>query len=165
MAEASSNGFEPVWLGALPSYLNLFSGGNPERYENFYISLDTPDFNDTSSPGMVAFNERFTTYGDGDPSSFHLSGYFQQISVQALLEKAVELGDLSRDGIAEAMKQLGEVDTEGLTAENYVYGAPEDRVPTSATRIFQFDAENPPNLLVEVAQIDSDLNDDYVLGS
>ena len=163
MAEASSNGFEPVWLGALPSYLNLFSGGNPEWYQNFYISLDTPDFNDTTSPGMVAFNERFATYGEGEPSSFHLSGYFQQISVQALLEKAVELGDLSREGIAEAMKQLGEVDTEGLTAENYVYGAPEDRVPTSATRIFKFDAENPPNLLAEVALVDSELNDDYDL--
>ena len=165
MAEASSNGFEPVWLGALPSYLNLFAGGNPERYENFYISLDTPDFNDTSAPGMVSFNERYATYGDGDPGSFQLSGYFQQISVHALLEKAVELGDLSREGIAEAMKQLGEVDTEGLTAENYVYGAPEDRIPTSATRIFKFDAENPPNLLIEVAQIDSELNDTYVLGS
>ncbi len=84
--------------------------------------------------------------------------------MQALLEKAVELGDLSREGIATAMTQLGEVDTEGLTAENYVYGAPEDRVPTSATRIFEFDADNPPNLLSEVALIDSELNEGFELG-
>ncbi len=62
------------------------------------------------------------------------------------------------------MTELGEVDTEGLTAENYVYGAPEDRVPTSATRIFVFDPENPPNLLTEVANVDSELNDGYELG-
>ncbi len=164
MAQALSSGFEPVWLGALPSYLNLFAAGNPERFGNFYIALDSPDLNDTDVPGMANFLDRFATYGDGEPGSFQLSGYFQQIAVHALLEKAVELGDLSREGIATAMTQLGEVDTEGLTAENYVYGAPEDRVPTSATRIFQFDPDNPPNLLTEVALVDSELNDTLVLG-
>jgi hypothetical protein len=45
-----------------------------------------------------------------------------------------------------------------------VYGAPEDRIPTSATRIFKFDAGNPPNLLTEVANVDSELNDTLVIG-
>ncbi|MGI9602496.1 MAG: ABC transporter substrate-binding protein [Acidimicrobiales bacterium] len=164
MTEAATQGFDPIWLGALPAYLNLLAGPN---FEKFYVALDAPDFNDSSSPGMVKFLERFETYkpnADDEPNSFFFSGYYQQLSVHALLEKAVEMGDLSREGIAAAMAALGEVDTEGLTAENYIYGLPEDRVPTSASRIFVFDPDNPPNLLTEVALLDSELNDGYTLG-
>ncbi|MDH4169618.1 MAG: ABC transporter substrate-binding protein [Acidimicrobiia bacterium] len=164
MAEAATQGFDPIWLGALPSYLSLLAGPN---FEKFYVALDNPDFNDTSVPGMVDFLERFETYkpdSGAEPNSFFFSGYYQQIAVHALLEKAVELGDLSREGIANAMTQLGEVETDGLTAENYVYGAPEDRIPTSASRIFVYDPDNPPNLLTELALLDSELNDGYELG-
>ncbi|MDH3705341.1 MAG: ABC transporter substrate-binding protein, partial [Acidimicrobiia bacterium] len=164
MAEAATQGFDPIWLGALPSYLSLLAGPN---FEKFYVALDSPDFNDTDVPGMANFIERFETYkpnADDEPNSFFFSGYYQQIAVHALLEKAVELGDVSREGIAAAMAELGEVDTEGLTAENYVYGLPEDRIPTSASRIFVYDADNPPNFLTEVGQLDSDLNEGYVLG-
>lgn len=160
LAQAESVGFEPYWLGSLPSYLNLFAAGGPDRYEKFYVALDSPNLNDTSVPGMADFLERFAAVlgEDANPNTFHLSGYFQSIAVHALLEKAVELGDLSREGMAAAMAQLGEVDTGGLSASNYVYGLPEDRVPTSAVRIYQFDRTQPPNFLTEVTIYDSSLN-------
>ena len=155
LAEALAQGFEPVWLGALPSYLNLFAGGAPDRYGKFYVALDTPDFSDTTNAGMVDFLANFATYGPGDPNTFHLSGYFQQIAVHALLEKAVAMGDLGPEGILAARSELGEVELNGL-ADNYVYGIPgETQEPASASRIFQFDASNPPNLLTQVAMVDS----------
>lgn len=155
LAEALAQGFEPVWLGALPSYLNLFAGGAPERYKNFYAALDTPDFSATDIKGMADFLDRFATYGEGDANTFHLSGYFQQIAVHALLEKAVEMGDLSREGLLAARAELGEVELDGL-AGNFVYGVPGDtQVPASPSRIFVFDADAPPNLLTQVAEIDS----------
>lgn len=161
MGVAAQAGLEPIWLGTLPSYLNLFAAGRPDLFENFYVTLDSPNLNDTSVPGMVNFLERYEQYsGDENnmPNTFHVSGYFQSFSVHALLEKAVELGDLSREGLATAMAQLGEVDSEGLAAENYVYGLPEDRMPTSAVRIFQFDREQPPNFLSELTLFDSRFN-------
>lgn len=165
LAQAESVGFEPYWLGSLPSYLNLFAAGVPDRYEKFYVALDSPNLSDTSVPAMADFLERFAAVlgEDSNPNTFHLSGYFQSIAVHALLEKAVELGDLSRDGMAAAMAQLGEVDNGGLAAGNYVYGLPEDRVPTSAVRIYQFDRAQPPNFLNEVTIYDSSLNETFVL--
>ena len=163
LAQADAIDFNPVWLGALPSYLNLFAAGRPELYTNFYVALDPPNLNDTSVPAMADFINRFEEINGGSLNTFHLSGYFQSIAVHALLEKAVELGDLSRDGIAAAMAQLGEVDNNGLAAENYVYGLPEDRVPTSAVRIFKFDAEQPPSYLNEIQVYDAPLNESFDL--
>ena len=163
LAEAASQGFDPVWLGLLPTYLNLFAAGAPDLYAKFYIALDSPEFNDLSVPGVARFHERFERYGSGSISTFTLSGYFLQVSVHALLEKAAELGDFSREGIRNALAQLGEVDLDGLAAENYVYGTPENRRPTSAVRIKVFDPTVPPVFLRDLMIVDSPLNDEFDL--
>ena len=168
LAHAKSVGFEPYWLAALPSFSNFFAATTPENYRKFYIAIDAPALvlepDENTVPGMVKFLERFEAHSrNTTPTTFHLSGYFQSYAVHALLEKAVELGDLSREGMVAAMAQLSEVDVEGLTAENYVYGLPENRDPTSAVRIFQFDATAEPGLLREVDLVDSKLNESYQL--
>ncbi len=165
LAQAAEMGFEPDWLAPTPSYLNSLAQARPELYENFYIAFDSPNLNDRSVPAIADFLDRIAAVigEDAQPNTFHLVGYFQSIAVHALLEKAVELGDLSREGMAAAMAQLGEVDNFGLAAENYVYGLPEDRVPTSAVRIYKFDAEQPPNLLRELQIFDSEFNDNFDL--
>lgn len=163
LAEADGQGFEPVWLGLLPTYLNLLAGGRPTLYEKYYVAVDSPNLNDTSVPGMADFLERFEQFGDGAVNTFNLSGYVQSIAVHALLELAVEMGDLSREGIRAAMAELGEVDVNGLMSENYVYGRPENRRPASAVRIFQFDHSQPPNYLREITIWDSPLTDDFDL--
>ena len=83
--------------------------------------------------------------------------------MHALLEKAAELGDFSREGIRNALAQLGEVELDGLAAENYVYGTPENRIPTSAVRIKVFDATRPPVFLRDIMIVDSPLNDEFDL--
>ena len=163
LAEAASQGLDPVWLGLLPTYLNLFAAGAPDLYAKYYVALDSPEYTDTSVPGIAKFHERFERYGSGSISTFILSGYFLQISVHALLEKAAELGDFSREGIRNALAQLGEVDLDGLAAENYVYGTPENRRPTSAVRIKVFDPTRPPVFLRDVMIVDSPLNDEFDL--
>jgi ABC-type branched-subunit amino acid transport system substrate-binding protein len=161
LTEANAQGFEPVWLGALPSYVNLLAAGSPELYTNLYVALDTPNFTDNDVPGMAKFNERWTEFGSGNPNTFNLSGYFQSIAIQALLEKAVANGDLGREGLQTALAGLGEVDVEGL-ADNYVYGTPENRIPSRAVRIFRFDPNSPPNLLTELTRMDSPLTADFM---
>lgn len=162
LSEANAQGFEPVWLGALPSYISLLAGANPDLYANFYVALDTPNFSDTDVPGMAKFIDRWEAFGNGSPNSFHLSGYFQSIAIKALLEEAVSRGDLSREGLQDALANLGEVDLEGL-ADNYVYGTPENRIPARGVRIYQFDPSNPPNLVTEVANIESPLTEAFDL--
>jgi len=163
LAEAASQGLDPVWLGLLPTYLNLFAAGAPDLYAKYYVALDSPELTDLSVPGIAKFHERFERYGSGSISTFTLSGYFLQVSVHALLEKAAELGDFSREGIRNALAQLGEVELDGLAAENYVYGTPENRRPTSAVRIKVFDPARPPVFLRDVMIVDSPLNDEFDL--
>ncbi|MCY3786361.1 MAG: ABC transporter substrate-binding protein [bacterium] len=163
LAEAAGQGLDPVWLGLLPSYLNLFAAGNPDLYAKFYVALDSPELTEVSVPGIAKFHERFERYGAGSVTNFLLSGYILQISVHALLEKAAELGDFSREGVRNALAQLGEVDLDGLAAENYVYGTPENRRPTSAVRIKAFDPERPPVFLRDLMIVDSPLTDEFDL--
>jgi ABC-type branched-subunit amino acid transport system substrate-binding protein len=158
LQEGGALGFDPVWLGTLPTYLNLFAAGSPDLWAKVHVAQDTPTFNDTSVAGMATHNERWAAYGDGDPNTFTLSGYFQSIAIHALLEAAVAAGDLSPEGMIAAYAGLGEVELDGL-GDNYVYGVPADRVPPGTSRIMVFDPDNPPNLQSELAQIKSSLID------
>ena len=163
LAEAQSQGLEPVWLGLLPTYLNILGAGRPDLWANYYVAIDSPNLNDTSVPGMAKFLERYEQYGEGTVDTFKLSGYVQSIAVHALLELAAQKGDFSREGIRAAMAELGEVELEGLMAENYVYGTPENRRPASAVRIFQYDQTQPPNFLREIMIWDSQLTEEFAL--
>jgi hypothetical protein len=64
--------------------------------------------------------------GGQEPDSYYLFGYVQSQAVTALLEKAVELGDLSKDGIMKANEQLGTVEFGGLLGD-YKYGPAAER--------------------------------------
>ena len=163
LGEAQEMGFTPTWLGALPSHLNLFSCPLADRYTKFFVTQDAPPIANTTVEGVANFVERFAEYGDAEVSSFHLTGYVLSFAVHAILEKAAELNDFSREGLLEAYSLIGEVDTEGLTAGNYVYGEVGDRVPISATRILRHDPSVPGDCLNQVALFDSDLNAEFDL--
>src|SRR5690606_26794717 len=79
-------------------------------------------------------------------------GYIQAKVVHQLLEKAVEQGDLSREGIVSALENLGTLSSDDLSGD-YVYGPAEERVPPTKSSIFKVDAESETGLsLVEGAQ-------------
>lgn len=158
LAAAATADYKPVWLGALPSYLSLF-GAVPTfapNYENFYYAQDAPGLTDTSVEGIVNFKVRFEKYKSTAFSTFNLAGYFLSFGAHALLERAAELGDFSRAGILRASEELGEVDVEGLAAQNYVYGPASERVPPKGSRIFEHEPDNgPDDFINEVANYTS----------
>lgn len=165
LGEALQMGFEPTWLGALPAYISLL-GGVPAfepRYANFYYTQDAPPLSDTTVEGVVNFNTRFEAYMREPFSTFNLSGYFLAFAAHQLLEKAVALGDLSREGILTASAQLGEVSVEGLAAENYVYGPADERIPPKASRIMRHELGNGREHIREVAAHTSPHIDTFVL--
>ena len=64
-----------------------------------------------------------------DPTSFALNaGYVYGLTWQAVLEKACELGDLTREGVLKAKEEVTELDTDGLTG---VFDLSDYRVPTT----------------------------------
>jgi hypothetical protein len=64
------------------------------------------------------------------------------MTVVALLEKAVALGDLSGAGIQKAMHQLGRV-SYGDMYPDFNYVEPAKRVPPSASFIYRVDQTSP----------------------
>ena len=73
-------------------------------------------------PAAVEYADRVTKYKpDQKPDYYFSFGYFQAQATAQLLEKAVALGSLDRDGIVNAMNSLDKLTFDGL-AGDYKYG-------------------------------------------
>lgn len=158
LSEAASQGYAPQWIGQSPSWLGLFalSPLAPYLQENFLLVGEGPVWGDTSNPGMAQMLTHVEAYApDQAPDTYFTFGYAQAWSVVQVLEKAVELGDLSRDGIVEAMNSLDELAFDDLFGA-YEWGSPEDRDPPRASTILSVDPAAPTGLATAVADVESD---------
>jgi hypothetical protein len=79
---------------------------------------------------------------DQEPDGYFAFGYAQAWAVTQVLEAAVENGDLSREGIVEAMNGLEEISVGGLFGD-YAWGAPEDRQPPRTSTVFKPQLDAP----------------------
>lgn len=145
LGKAAEQGFAPVWLGQSPSWLSIFAGTPLKDYleANFYLIGEGPAWGDESVPAMaemIADLEAHTP--DQAPDGYFVFGYAAARAVTQVLEKAVEMGDLSREGIVEAMNSMEEIDLGGLFGA-YTWGAPEDRDPPRGSTIFRIKDGQP----------------------
>jgi hypothetical protein len=97
---------------------------------------------------------------DQQPDIYFTFGYAQAWAVHQLLEQAVELGDLSREGMIEAINSLDTL-TFGDLFGDYGYGPPEDRVPPRRSSIFAVDPAAPGGLRLEAGGIESEAAQAY----
>lgn len=79
------------------------------------------------------------------PDYYFSFGYVQGQAVESLLKKAVELGDLSREGIQKALREMENVESGGLFGE-YDYGPAAERKPPVVTTIFKVNTSKPISL-------------------
>ena len=80
--------------------------------------------------------------------------------MSAVLENAVENGDLSREGILKASKDVGTVSFEGLT-DDYQYGEAADRNPPRKSTIFEVDPKKPFGLGTKEYQYESEFAKEF----
>jgi ABC-type branched-subunit amino acid transport system substrate-binding protein len=137
--------FAPRWIGQSPVWIDELGASPLAEYlqQTTWIVAEGTEWGDEQVPGMkdmVARTEKYKP--DQEPDYYFAFGYNQARAMTALLEKAVELGDLSRDGLLKASEQLGEVSFDGLT-ENYQYGPAEQRNPPRASTIFEVVPDKP----------------------
>lgn len=146
---AAQSGFEPRWLVVSPGFLKLLYQGElaPYATENVRVLSEGADWGDESVPGMGQMLADLDEYGgDQVPDPYFAFGYNQARAVHQLLEKAVEMGDLSREGLMAAMGELGTLTFDGLLGD-YEYGSgPADRNPPRTSTIFTFDIDAPTGL-------------------
>jgi len=141
MTNASTAGFAPTWLANSPAWTGLLATGDLAPYlaENFLLMSEGPQWGDTSVPGMAQMLEDIQSYAPDQAANVYFAfGYAQAWAAAQILEKAVELGDLSQAGILSAMSQVDQL-TFGDLLGDYTYGPAEDRDPPRASSVFAVD--------------------------
>jgi ABC-type branched-subunit amino acid transport system substrate-binding protein len=137
--------FAPQWFGQSPSYTGALakSAVAPYMRQRVLIVAEGTEWGDDSAPGMKAMVAAATKYAPDQPPDYYFAfGYNQAHAMTAVLEKAVELGDLSRAGILKASTELGKVGFDGLTGD-YQYGPAATRNPPRSSTVFAVDPSKP----------------------
>ena len=146
----------PTWIG-----LFVESPLLPYLQENFTWVSEGPEYGDEAVAGMSDLLRIQETYAPGqEPDVYFNFGYNESKAVHQVLEQAVEMGDLSHDGIIEAMDSLDELEFDGLLGE-YGWGAPDDRNPPRANSIFEVDPNKPIGLGLLVAEHQAPFAEDF----
>jgi ABC-type branched-subunit amino acid transport system substrate-binding protein len=163
MTKAAQSQFAPQWIGQSPTWIGALgkSALAPYLQANFLVASEGPNYGDASVKGMSELIRIKDTYApQQEPDVYFNFGYIQAKAVHALLEKAVELGDLSHEGILKASEELGKISFDGLTGD-YTYGPAEDRVPPTKSSIFKVDPASPTGLTLVQADVESDIAKDF----
>ena len=79
---------------------------------------------------------------DQAPDYYFGFGYNEMNAVTQVLEQAVKMGDLSREGIKKAMDSIGTLTFQGLSGD-YKYGTADNRVPPTKSSIFKINPAKP----------------------
>jgi ABC-type branched-subunit amino acid transport system substrate-binding protein len=137
--------YAPKWYGQSPSYTGALAASaiGPYLQANVVIVAEGTEWGDPAIPGMKDMVARVAQFApQQQPDYYFAFGYNQARAMSAVLEKAVALGSLSRDGVLEAVNQVGTVSFEGLSGD-YQYGPAATRNPPRSTTLFKVDPSKP----------------------
>jgi len=160
---AAKLGFAPRWIGQSPSWIDELGASPLAEYlqQTTWIVAEGTEWGDESVPGSADLVSRVEEFKpDQDPDYYFSFGYLQGVAMTALLEKAVELGDLSREGLMRASEELGTVSFDGLSGD-YQYGPAEERNPSRMSTIYEVDPEKPFGLGTLEYQYESEAAQSY----
>lgn len=163
LVQGSQNGFTPQWILMSPTFSDKqVTPATSALYEKYvWMSGDGGEWGDPSNPGMKELISDLKDNGFGNyvaaPDVGNIWGFAQAKNVQAVLEKAVANGDLSRDGILKAANEIGAVDIGGI-------GAAVDlakRLPAPKNSIFKADGSKQLAISLLAKEYGSPIAADY----
>ena len=133
----------------------------PYLKQTTWIAAEGTEWGDNEVPGMAEMVKNVEELRPKqEPDYYFAFGYNQARAMTAVLEKAVENGDLSKEGILQASKDVGTVSFDGLTGD-YQYGADEDRNPPRSSTIFEVDPDKPFGLATREYNYESEAAKKY----
>jgi ABC-type branched-subunit amino acid transport system substrate-binding protein len=131
--------FDAQWVSTNTGFVSAMKDSPVFDYmkTHYQQSSDGTLFGDTdNAPGMQALTDAHEKYAkDTLPEWAYTNGWTGMMQVDQVLAKAVEMGDVSRDGIIEAMNSITEFDLGGIQFSP-AWGAPDARKPPSKYGIF-----------------------------
>ncbi|OZB78627.1 MAG: hypothetical protein B7X41_19935 [Microbacterium sp. 14-71-5] len=149
VAAATQLDYAPIWETEFFSIAQSFKDTDIATYlkDNFVITGLAGDLDDTSIEGIKLLTDKLGK----TPTMQNVYGFMQAITATTILEKAVQLGDLSGPGLMEAMDGLGKIDYLGLNGD-MTYGPVAKRLQPDTSSIFSYDPTAPGSLKALTAQ-------------
>ena len=133
--------FAPRWVGQSPSWVDELAATDLAQYYQDNVWIVAVGYG--ADPEASALSQTLYQYRPGQaPDNYFLFAGYQAYAVHQVLEQAVELGDLGREGIVEAMNSLEVLDFEDVVGD-YTWGPPEDRDPPRVSSMFAIDPAEP----------------------
>src|SRR5438876_2844286 len=143
---AHALGYDPQWILQSPAFATklLAVPGLAPLLSKAWLVSQGATWGDASVPGMKEMLDAVTKYApDQKPDGFFEFGYTESKVTYAILKKAADNGDLTRDGLLTAFESLKNVDLGGLLP-NLNYGSsPNDRVPSRDSVVYAIDPTQP----------------------
>ena len=110
LGTAAKLGFNPQWFGQAPTFVTAQAASPqlaPIMEKSFLLASEGPEWGEESTPGMKQMLADIAQFRPNQAPDFYFTfGYTLAKVTAALLEKAVEKVDLSRQGLMDAMAVL-----------------------------------------------------------
>ena len=145
LGAAATLGFAPQWVGQSPAWVDLLLATPLKDYMTKYVMIVSVghEWGNPNYPAAVKYADLVKKYApDQKPNYYFSFGFFQGQAEAQLLEKAVAMGSLDRDGIVAAMNSLDVLKFDDL-AGDYGYGPPEKRDPSRMSTMFKVNPDAP----------------------
>ncbi|MGD8858503.1 MAG: ABC transporter substrate-binding protein [Myxococcales bacterium] len=111
--------FMPQWLGCTPTWIDGFF--NPEVipsavFANFHWVSGMPYWGE-DLPGMKKFLDAYEKFGkeQSPPDMYLLMSYMQGTMAAEAIKRAIEKGDVTREGVMAALTTIENFDAQGLS--------------------------------------------------
>jgi ABC-type branched-subunit amino acid transport system substrate-binding protein len=151
IATGHALGYDPQWILQSPAFSPLLLGvpSLVPLLSKAWIVNQGASWGDTSVPGMKQMLADVAKYApDQKPDGFFEFGYTESKITYAILKKAFDNGDITRNGLLKAFESLKNVDLGGLLPP-VTYGtssSPNQRVPTRDNTVFIIDPTQPASV-------------------
>jgi len=142
-------GYNPQWILQSPAFaLALLSvPGLGALMSRAWLVSQGASWGDTSVPGMAKMLKDVAKYApDQKPDGYFEFGYTESEITYAILKKALDNNDITRDGLFNAFESLKNVDLAGLLPPVTFGSSPNDRVPTRDSVVFAIDPKQPAGI-------------------
>src|SRR5438270_6112553 len=142
-------GYDPQWILQSPAFSPLLLRVHSlvPLLSKAWVVTQGATWGDTSQPGMKQMLDDVSKYAlDQKPDSFFEFGYTESKITYALLKKAIDNTDLTREGLLNAFESLKNVDLGGLLPPVTYGSSPNDRVPTRDSVVYAIDPSQPTSI-------------------
>ncbi len=139
-------GYNPQWILQSPAFALGLLAVPPlvPLLSKAWLVAQGATWGDTSVPGMAQLLQDVATYYPNQkPDGYFEFGYTESAITYAILKKALDNNDITRDGLFTAFESLKTVDLMGLYPSVTYGSSPNERVPTRDSVIYQIDATQP----------------------